>query len=86
MKMVIWRKSFKKDFKKLSKRQKSEWVETLTLFEKDSHHPHLRRHKLAGQYEGLESIDAMPDLRAVFLENDNFFVFYYLRNHSQLYD
>lgn len=86
MKTVKWRKSFKKDYNRLNKRQKEAWTHALRVFFEDSRCKKLRRHKLSGKYKGLESIDITPDLRLLFLEDENFFVFYYLKNHSQLYD
>ncbi len=81
------RKSFKKDFKKLTPRIVEAWLATLSLFRQNPYHHSLRRHKLSGRrYVGLESIDVLPDLRAVFLEESaDIFVFYYIRNHNQLY-
>lgn len=85
MKTVKWRKSFKKDYNRLNKRQKKAWVKTLGLFLTDPRYFKLRRHKLSGAYLGLESIDVMPDLRALFFEDSQWIVFYYIRNHNQLY-
>ena len=85
MKTVLWKKTFRKDFKKLNKRQKKAWAEVFKHFKQFPHDRSLRRHKLSGRYEGLESIDVLPDLRALFLEEGDFLVFYYIRNHNQLY-
>ena len=82
---VKWRKSFKKDFNKLTHKQKKAWYKTWLLFRYDSRCKKLRRHKLAGKYKGLDSIDVSPDLRALFSVKDNDFVFYFLKNHNQLY-
>jgi len=82
---VKWRKSFTKDINKLSQKQKTAWYKAWLLFRHNAHHIKLRRHKLKGSYEGLESIDVSPNFRALFVENKNYYVFYYLRNHNQLY-
>jgi len=55
------------------------------LFIKDVYDKKLRRHKLHGKYKCLESIDVTPDLRALFLETDDEYIFYHLKNHNQLY-
>lgn len=86
MKTVRWRKSFRKNYDKLSLRHKETFAERLELFKENAYHPTLRRHKLHGHYYGLESIDIAPDLRALFLEQPDQLVFYYIRNHGQLYD
>lgn len=80
-----FRKSFRKDYKKLSIRQQAAWLKALRLLQENATHAKLRRHKLAGKYSELESIDVLPDLRAVFLEDGDWIVFYYIRNHNQLY-
>jgi mRNA-degrading endonuclease YafQ of YafQ-DinJ toxin-antitoxin module len=85
VKTVRWRKSFGKDFNKLQRWQKAAWAKVFELFVGNQNHPKLRRHKLNGKYKGLESIDVAPDLRALFLEEDEEFVFYSLKNHNQLY-
>ncbi len=85
MKMVKWRKSFKKDYKRLDKKQKRVWSKALKLFLTNPHHKSLRRHSLKGEYKGLESIYITPDLRVLFYEDETRFTFYFLRNHNQLY-
>jgi mRNA-degrading endonuclease YafQ of YafQ-DinJ toxin-antitoxin module len=84
---VKWRKSFTKDYKKLSKVQKIAWLRAWNCFKYNRRHIKLRRHKLKGKYEGLESIDVTPDLRALFKENEDKtgVAFYFIRNHNQLY-
>ena len=82
---VKWRKSFSKDFNKLGPRQKMAWYKAWLLFKDNTHHPKLRRHKLKGDYEGLESMDVTPDLRALFLETEKGYTFYFIKNHNQLY-
>jgi len=83
---VIWRKSFTKDYRKLSQDYKEAWLKAYRLFLYRPHDMKLRRHKLQGKYNGLQSIDVTPDLRALFHETPNsHYTFYYLRNHNQLY-
>lgn len=85
MKAVRWNRSFKKDYNRLSRRQQQAFQKMLVLFRHQAFHPKLRRHKLKGKFKHLESIDAMFDLRVVFLEKKEEFVFYHIRNHNQLY-
>lgn len=84
---VKWRKSFTKDYKKLTWDKKEAWAKAYRLFLNRPHDMRLRRHKLQGKYKGLESIDVTPDLRALFaVKADKSEIgFYYLRNHNQLY-
>jgi len=82
---VKWRKSFRKDFNQLTQKQKKAWYKTWLLFRADPRCGKLRRHKLAGKYEGLDSIDVMPDLRALFFEEKEQYIFYFIGNHNKLY-
>ncbi len=82
---VKWRKSFKKDFNKLNLKQKESWYKTWLVFRCDQRNKKLRRHKLAGKYKGLDSIDISSDLRALFSAKGKDFIFYYIKNHNQLY-
>lgn len=86
MKTVKLRKSFKRDYNKLDKKRQSAYSKAFWLFAENQIDRRLRRHKLSDKYKGLESIDITPDLRLLFLEDDNSFVFYCIKNHSQLYD
>lgn len=85
MKTVRLNRTFKRDFKKLRLYQKQAWAEILSCFIKNPWKKTLRRHKLSGQYHRLESIDVLPNLRAIFLETENEFVFYHIGSHNQLY-
>jgi len=85
MKAVKLRKSFIKDYNKLHVGHQRVWAKSLQLFIGFPNHSTLRRHSLLGKYLGLESIDVAPDLRALFIETQECYVFYYLKNHNQLY-
>ncbi len=85
MKGVKLRKSFIKSYNKLSLKNQEAWAKCLELFLSLPNHPKLRRHELLGKYYGMESIDLAPDLRALFIEGQDRYVFYYLKNHNQLY-
>lgn len=79
-------KSFGKHYKKLSLRDQALVKERIQLFIKDQSHPKLRNHSLKGKYQGCNSIDIRPDLRAVYyLDNPDFAVFTAVGSHSQLY-
>lgn len=84
-KNVKFRKSFKKDMKKLSVKKHEVFLNVIKLFLKNPIDKKLRRHKLKGRHKGLESIDVTPDSRALFIELKDKYVFYHLKNHNQLY-
>ena len=89
--MKIWKfrykKSFRKDFRKLSKKQRIAWIKALEVFYNNPFSANLRRHKLKGKYYGFESINVCSDLRALFHQvNDDIFEFWYIKNHHQLYN
>lgn len=82
---VRLRKVFIKEFNKLGSKQKEAWYKTLQVLKMNPYDYKLRRHKLKGKYEGMESIDVAPDLRALFIETEDRYTFYCIRNHNQLY-
>lgn len=85
MKTVKLRKSCIKDYNKLSARHKIAWEKAIMLLLNRPRHIKLRRHALKGKYVGLESIDVASDVRALFIETEERFIFYHIRNHNQLY-
>lgn len=85
MKAVRLRKSFTKDYNKLSTRNQHAWAACIERFIGQPWHPKLRRHKLLGNYEGMDSLDVTFDLRALFVETEDRYNFYFIRNHNQLY-
>ena len=88
--MKIWkyryRKSFSKDFKKLSKKQRISWIKAIEIFYYSPFSAKLRRHKLRGKFNSFESIDICPDLRAVFRQTDDVMEFWHIKNYNQLYN
>ena len=64
--IIIFRKDFKKNYKKLSPKIKIKLDDRLRLFSKDEFSPILNNHALTGEYKGYRSINISGDLRAVF--------------------
>ena len=82
---VLFKKSFHKDYRKLSRKNREVFQRNLLILQKYPYCKTLRRHSLKGKYYGLESINITPDLRALFIEKDGVIAFYYIKNHNQLY-
>ena len=83
---IQFKKSFQKEYRKLNQRNKDKWSIVFEVFYKNPLCKSLRRHKLKGKYQGFESIDISPDIRAVFRQTGNTFYFWHIRNHNQLYN
>jgi addiction module RelE/StbE family toxin len=84
--MVIFSKEFKKDFKKLSNKEKIQFQDRLGLFQEDQNNPQLNNHKLHGKYDGFYSINISGNMRAIYevVSNDKI-LFIKIGAHSQLY-
>lgn len=80
-------KNFTKQYKKLSSTQQTRVDETVLLFTQNPLHPKLRNHSLKGKYHGCNSIDAAPDLRIIFKQEQDYVIVILLKvgSHSQLY-
>lgn len=77
---------FKKQYKKLSSKQKLQFIDRVTVFTENPKDPALRLHPLKGSYSGYWSINVSGDLRALFYYKDNSIVIFALiGTHSQLY-
>ena len=85
MKAVRLRKSFIKDYNKLNIKNQLAWADCIEKFIIKPSQQSLRRHSLLGKYNGMDSLDVTSDLRALFVETEDRYSFYYIRNHSQLY-
>lgn len=84
---LIFKKSFVKQYQKLSKINQSKVNETLLLFEKNPFGPNLKNHLLKGKLEGKRSISAGFDLRIVFEVKNNYITVIMLGvgTHGQVY-
>ena len=87
---IVYHKSFKKQYEKLSEKVKEDFVKKLKLFEVDPFNPTLNNHKLHGELKNARSINISGDIRAIYEEleelNENSIVlFFMIGNHNNLY-
>lgn len=84
--IIRYEKSFKKQYSKLSSKQKIQFKKRLVLFVSNSNSVELRNHPLKGQYTGYWSINISGDLRAIYIKDgDKVIIFALVGTHSQLY-
>ncbi len=83
---IRFHKNYEKRYKKLQKKKKDRFKETIQIFFKDEFNPILNNHPLKGKYKGYRSINVTGDLRAVYKRLvRNRAVFIAIDNHSNLY-
>lgn len=84
--IIILSKEFKKDFKKLSSKEKTQFQDRLEIFQEDQNNPQLNNHKLHGKYNGFYSINVSGNMRAIYeVISKNKVLFIKIGTHSQLY-
>ncbi|MDD2548360.1 MAG: type II toxin-antitoxin system mRNA interferase toxin, RelE/StbE family [Candidatus Pacebacteria bacterium] len=83
--MIYFHKKFKKDFKKLSQKEKDKFEERLNLFLIDEFNPILNNHPLNGVYERYRSINVSGDIRAIYEIESTNIRFITIGNHNNLY-
>lgn len=84
--VVIFDKSFYKDYEKLSKKRQEQFWDRLELFKEDQNNPQLNNHKLHGRYDGFYSINISGNMRVIYeqIAKDKV-LFIKIGTHSQLY-
>jgi len=86
MKQVQYKKLFQKQFKVLWSSQKEAFFQRLADFLDDPYLPYLHYHALKGKYQWYKSINISWDIRAIFKEEwDTLVIFYMIGTHSELY-
>ncbi len=88
--IIKFHKKFDKELFRAPHEIQSAFDIRFDLFVTNPHHPLLRNHVLAGQYEGCRSININGDWRAIYEEIDSingepYIEFIALGAHSQLY-
>lgn len=83
--MLQFHRHFTKQLKKLSATERQIVQDRLELFLLDPFHPRLHNHPLHGRYLNYRSIDIRPDLRAIYKDTGDAFIFVTIGTHSQLY-
>lgn len=84
--ILFFDKSFKKNYKKLHRKQQQQVDERLVLFKQYPFDKTLNNHQLKGKYSQYRSINISGDLRALFeIVGENAAYFVLLNTHSNLY-
>jgi len=79
-------RSFKKDYRKLSKKLKIQFSSRAEIFKTNQFAEILNNHAVHHPYEGCRSINITGDIRALYETTQNTFLFIRIGTHSELYD
>ena len=82
---IIYRKKFKKSFKKQPKKIQDKFFEKIETFQDDQFHHTLNNHALSGEFEGVRSFDVTGDIRVHYIVVDNVAILLTIDSHSELY-
>ena len=82
---IIYRKKFKKAFKKRSKKVQDKFFERIEMFQNDQFHPLLNNHALSGEFEGVRSFDVTGNIRVHYITTDGVVILLTIGSHSELY-
>lgn len=83
--VVIFHKSFHKDYAKLPKKIKEKFSNRLRLFKEDKNNKILNNHSVDKAFMGCRSINVTGDYRAIFKEDGDVVSFVNIGTHSELY-
>lgn len=77
---------FKKQYKKLSVKARTQFLKRLHLYCKDRNDPLLRVHSLQGNYKGLLSFNVTADIRVIFdTSEEEALLLIAIGSHGELY-
>ena len=83
---IGFKKGFRKRYKKIPIKIRSQFNERLRLFIREPYHPILNNHSLTGDRFGQWSIDITGDWRAIYIFQDSTsIIFIDINTHSNLY-
>jgi addiction module RelE/StbE family toxin len=82
---VGYSKTFIKQSKKLSPDLRQKLYQRITLFVSNPLDPALRNHALKGKYRQYRSMDITGDIRALYTQRGDNYIFEVVGTHSQLY-
>lgn len=85
---ILYTTRFRRSYKRLvSKSEKLRMLvyERMLLFEKDPQHSSLKNHILKGKLEGYRAITIGYDLRAIYREEKDTFIFFDIGTHDEVY-
>lgn len=84
--ILVFHKSFEKDYRKLGKKLQKQVQERLKLFLEDVNDPQLHNHPLKGKYNDYRSINISGNYRAIFKTEEERCIFVRVDTHSKLYE
>ena len=82
---IIYRKKFKKAFKKQAKKVQDKFFERMEIFQNNQFHYLLNNHALSGEFEGVRSFDVTGDIRVRYITIENVVILLIVGFHSELY-
>lgn len=88
-KKIHFHKSFEKSFKRRilgNKKLKKRVEERVRLFKEDRNSPLLKDHRLIGIFSKRRSFSVTGDVRIIYREEDDLFIFLDIGTHAQVYD
>ena len=83
--LAIYSKNFKKLYKILPKNTREKFQSRLEILLDNPNDSQLHKHKLSGPYNTLWSINITGDIRAVYEQIENTYLFSAIGSHSELY-
>lgn len=83
---IVFRREFKKRFKKLPAKIRVQFAERLDVLLSGPDTSVLRVHQLKGNKYPLQSMNVTGDYRALFLMTKHTVTFYEIGTHSELYE
>lgn len=79
-------RNFKKQYKKLSQKEKEKFKKRRNVFLENPFHSILNNHELHGKYKGCRSINITADLRVIYqIVKKETILFITIDSHSNLY-
>ena len=82
---IDYHRSFKKDYKKLSKKLRVQLGVRIELFKENMFNPTLNNHAIHHPYDGCQSINISGDIRALYETTGNTITFVRVGTHSELF-
>lgn len=82
---VTLHRSFLKNYKKVPKKIRLQFIERKNIFLQEPFHPLLNNHSVDRVFSDCRSINISGDYRAIFRQEDGAIVFLHIGTHSELY-
>jgi len=85
MKSILLHRNFEKKYSKLPKKIKDAFKKRRNLFLADIHSPLLDVHMLHGKRNGYRSFNVTGNIRVIYQETEEVFLFVDIGTHGELY-